>query len=140
MPYKFIISAYGSQISMNPGPLFYSLRTFNLLVEMTLEINMHFCTFYIMLDRQHIDSRKVFEEKTESEENVDKACLSVSEAIPVSEESVPVDEVSLRSSRAGEWSDIQATEARIADVREIAPETGGSLDIPVVTQPVDNGC
>ncbi|XP_030466800.1 uncharacterized protein LOC115685820 isoform X2 [Syzygium oleosum] len=92
------------------------------------------------LQRQHIDSRKVFEEKTESEENVDKACLSVSEAIPVSEESVPVDEVSLRSSRAGEWSDIQATEARIADVREIAPETGGSLDIPVVTQPVDNGC
>lgn len=91
-----------------------------------------------MLDRQHIDSRQVFEEKAESEENVDKACLSVSKAIPVPEESVPVDEVSLRSIRDGEWSDIQATEARIADVREIAPEMGGSLDIPVVSQPVEN--
>ncbi|KAL3715212.1 hypothetical protein ACJRO7_007016 [Eucalyptus globulus] len=93
------------------------------------------------LQRQHSDSRKVFEEEAESEENVDKACLSVSKAIPVSEESVPVDEVSLRSSRDGEWSDIQATEARIADVREIAPETpetGGSFDIPVISQPVDN--
>jgi hypothetical protein len=36
-----------------------------------------------------------------------------------------------------EWSDIQATEARIADVREVAaPETdGSSLDIPVISQP-----
>ncbi|KAI3437515.1 uncharacterized protein J3R85_005281 [Psidium guajava] len=90
------------------------------------------------LQRQHVDSRKVFEEKTETEENVDKACLSVSKAVPVSEESVPVDEVSLRSSRDERWSDIQATESRIADVREIAPVTGGGLDIPVVSQPVDN--
>ena len=89
------------------------------------------------LNRQHIDTKQVFEEKTEScsdignslpltkhvdlsEENVDKACLSVSRAIPVSGEHVVGE---------GEWSDIQATDARIADVREIAP---------VVSQPATN--
>lgn len=76
----------------------------------------------------------MFEEKTESstigdqvpltkdvdlsDENVDKACLSVSRAAP---------------GESGEWSDIQATESRIADVREVASETDrSSLDIPVV--------
>ncbi|GMJ16113.1 hypothetical protein HRI_005280500 [Hibiscus trionum] len=38
-----------------------------------------------------------------------------------------------------EWSDIQATEARIADVREIAPEAeGSSHDISVVSPAIDN--
>lgn len=59
-----------------------------------------------------------------SEENVDKACLSVTKALPEPAES--------------EWSDIQTTEATIADVREVSPDTeGSSLDIPVVTFPVN---
>ncbi|KAL5571338.1 hypothetical protein UlMin_020935 [Ulmus minor] len=109
------------------------------------------------LQRQHIDTKQVFEEKTEScsdigntlpltkhvdlsEENVDKACLSDSRAIPgESVVHMAVDQVNLRPVGDGEWSDIQATEARIADVREIAPQTeASSLDIPVVSQPSTN--
>ncbi|KAH9706039.1 PH domain-containing protein [Citrus sinensis] len=110
------------------------------------------------LQRQQIDTKQVFEEKTESsnmdnslpqtkdvdlsDENVDKACLSVSRAVPEPGESVvhmTVDQVNLQPIGDGEWSDIQATEARIADVREVAPETeGSSLDIPVVSPPVNN--
>lgn len=111
------------------------------------------------LNRQHIDTKQVFEEKTEScsdignslpltkhvdlsNTNVDKACLSDSRAISVSGESVvriSEDQVDLRPVGEGEWSDIQATESRIADVREIAPETEtNSLDIPVVGQPITN--
>lgn len=98
------------------------------------------------IQRQHI---QVFDEKMEScpsnesslltkhvdssDDNVDKACLSDSRAIPVS------GEVNLRPIGDGEWSDIQTTEARIADVREIAAETeGNSLDITVVSQPVSS--
>ena len=101
-----------------------------------------------MLNRQHIDSTQVIE-KTEScsdtkhvdptEENVDKACLSVSRTVPVPAESVvhmATDQVNARPVGDNEWSDIQATEARVADVREVAPETErNSLDIPVVSQP-----
>ncbi|KAG6577073.1 hypothetical protein SDJN03_24647, partial [Cucurbita argyrosperma subsp. sororia] len=73
---------------------------------------------------KHVDS---------SDDNVDKACLSDSRATPVS------GEVNLRSIGDAEWSDIQTTEARIADVREIAAETeGSSLDITVVSQPVSS--
>ncbi|KAF4385911.1 hypothetical protein F8388_010467 [Cannabis sativa] len=111
------------------------------------------------LQRQHIDTKQVFEEKTEScsdigntfpltkhvdlsEENVDKACLSDSKAIPVSGESVvhmAGNQVDLRPVGESEWSDIQATESRIADVREIGPENEtSSLDIPVVSQPINN--
>ncbi|XP_022985304.1 switch-associated protein 70-like [Cucurbita maxima] len=97
------------------------------------------------IQRQHI---QVFEEKESctgsdsslltkhvdsSDGNVDKACLSDSRATPVS------GEVNLRSIGDAEWSDIQTTEARIADVREIAAETeGSSLDITVVSQPVSS--
>ncbi|KAL6140411.1 hypothetical protein ACLB2K_058710 [Fragaria x ananassa] len=109
------------------------------------------------LQREHMD-KQVFEEKSEScsdigntpltkhidlsEENVDKACLSVSRSVPVPGESVvhmSGDQANLRPVGDGEWSDIQATESRIADVREIAPESEtSSLDIPVVSQPVGN--
>ncbi|WVY90509.1 hypothetical protein V8G54_036023 [Vigna mungo] len=103
------------------------------------------------LQRQHIDTTQVFE-KTEScsdtkhvdptEENVDKACLSVSRAMPAPAENVvhmATDQVNIQPVGDNEWSDIQATEARIADVREVAPETdGSSLDIPVVSQPGTN--
>lgn len=70
---------------------------------------------------------------------MDKACLSVSRAIPVPAESVvhmTTDQVHVLPVGDNEWSDIQATEARVADVREVAPETeGNSLDISVVSQP-----
>ncbi|KAK4278940.1 hypothetical protein QN277_016712 [Acacia crassicarpa] len=102
------------------------------------------------LQRQHIDATQVIE-KTEpcsdtkhvdlTEENVDKACLSVSRAIPdpVPAESVvhmATDLMNIRPLGDSEWSDIQAMEARTADVREVELETGGSsLDIPVVSPP-----
>ncbi|KAF1890393.1 hypothetical protein Lal_00013647 [Lupinus albus] len=101
------------------------------------------------LQRQHIDTSQVFE-KTEScsdtkhvdptEENVDKACLSVSREIPA--ESVvhmANNQVNVRPVGDNEWNDIEATEARVADVREVAAETDeSSLDIPVISQPGTN--
>lgn len=71
-----------------------------------------------------------------SEENVDKACLNDStESVARME----VNQLNIRPVGEGGWSDIQATEARIADVREISHETeASSLDIPVVTQLVTN--
>ncbi|XP_073060762.1 uncharacterized protein [Primulina eburnea] len=89
--------------------------------------------------RQQVETRQVFAEKTEScsssgpdlpltkhvdpsQENVDKACLSELKPTPVPAES--------------EWSDIQTTEARIADVKEVALDAEmNSHDIPVVTFP-----
>lgn len=74
-----------------------------------------------------------------AEENVDKACLSVSRAVPVPAESVvhmATDQVNVRPVGDNEWSDIQATEARVADVREVSSEAmENSLDISVVSQP-----
>ncbi|XVF71222.1 hypothetical protein PTKIN_Ptkin12aG0018700 [Pterospermum kingtungense] len=104
------------------------------------------------LQRQQSDTKQIFEEKTESSntsnsppdtkdvdlsENVDKACLSVSRAVPAN----PGESVvhNIQPVGEGEWSDIQATEARIADVREVAPETeGSSLDIPVDSPAISN--
>lgn len=112
----------------------------------------------VLYARQQIDTRQVFE-KTEScsdigdaspltkhvdpsEENVDKACLSVSRAVSNPGENVvhmAEDNANLRPIRDGEWSDIQATEARIADVREVSSETeSSSLDIPVVSRAAGN--
>ncbi|KAJ6773943.1 hypothetical protein OIU79_017394 [Salix purpurea] len=110
------------------------------------------------LQRQHKDTKQVFKEKMEtpnadntlpltkhvdlSDENVDKACLSVSRAVPAVGENVvhmAVDQSNPRPVEDAEWSDIQATESTIADVREVAPEIdGSSLDIPVVRAPVNN--
>ncbi|KAI5589576.1 hypothetical protein POPTR_005G205300v4 [Populus trichocarpa] len=111
------------------------------------------------LQRQHKDTKQVFKEKMEtpnvvdstlpltkhvdlSDENVDKACLSVSRAVPAAGENVvhmAVDQSNPRPVEDAEWSDIQATESTIADVREVAPEIdGSSLDIPVVRAPVNN--
>ncbi|MCE3215235.1 hypothetical protein HAX54_001414, partial [Datura stramonium] len=105
---------------------------------------------------QQVDMNQVFE-KTEScsssisnlpqtkhvdlsEENVDKACLSISRAIdhvpPENVVDLAVDQTNHQPIGHGEWSDIQPTESRIADVREVASETErSSLDIPVVTSP-----
>ncbi|XP_071702725.1 uncharacterized protein [Rutidosis leptorrhynchoides] len=76
-----------------------------------------------------------------SEENVDKACVNDSRNISVSERSLVHPSPSIDQTGPigdGEWNDIEATEARIADVREITPDTeGNSLDIPVFLQPND---
>lgn len=107
------------------------------------------------LQRQQIDTEQVFE-KTEScsdidnthprtkhvdssDENVDKACLSVSKEVPVTEDSGarlsgPPDQSGAHPVDDRQWNDIQPTEPRIADVREVAHEgEGSSLDIPVVS-------
>lgn len=104
--------------------------------------------------RQQVETKQVFAEKSDScadgssipltkhvdqsEENVDKACLSVAKAIPVNGESiVAVDQANLCAVGDSEWSDIQTTESRIADVREVAPTEGSSHDISEVTLPVN---
>ncbi|CAN1229226.1 hypothetical protein LINPERPRIM_LOCUS3100, partial [Linum perenne] len=106
------------------------------------------------LNRQQIDKKQVFEEKTESsdpgshnlpqtkdvdltDENVDKACLSDTRSVPESSENVvTVDQANLRTITDTQWSDIQATESRVADVREIPAESErSSHDIPVVSTP-----
>lgn len=84
---------------------------------------------------KHVDS---------SGENVDKACLSISRAIRVSGESVihiSEDQATTRPVQESEWSDIQATEATIADVREVGPPQAeaGSLDISVVNDTQEQG-
>eukprot|EP00262_Sarcandra_glabra_P013815 TRINITY_DN389_c1_g1_i1.p1 TRINITY_DN389_c1_g1~~TRINITY_DN389_c1_g1_i1.p1 ORF type:complete len:543 (-),score=122.81 TRINITY_DN389_c1_g1_i1:86-1594(-) len=111
------------------------------------------------VQRQQSNTKQVFEEKAEacsgsdntlpltkhvdlSEDNVDKACLSVSRSIPLSGDGtvrLAVGDVELHSIGEGEWNDFQGTDATIADVREIPPEAEpSSLDIPVVSLPVDD--
>jgi len=112
------------------------------------------------LQRQQLETKQVFEEKTEStngdtslpmtketEKDVDKACLSVSRTASVPGENVvhmSEDQVVNAQPPVGEneWNDIQATEARVSDVREIPTETerdrSNSLDITVVTPDESN--
>lgn len=111
----------------------------------------------MQLQRQQIDTKQVFEKAEtrsdmedtrlltkhvdSSDENVDKACLSVSKAVPVTEDgAVRISEVgqgNVHPISDGQWNDIQATESRIADVREVAPDLEGrSLDISVVSTPL----
>ncbi|KAK8717722.1 hypothetical protein V6N13_044980 [Hibiscus sabdariffa] len=109
------------------------------------------------LQREQSETKQIFEEKTESSntsnsapdtkdvdlsENIDKACLSVSITASVPSESIvhmAVDQVNIQPVGDGEWSDIQATEARIADVREISLEAeGSSHDISVVNLAINN--
>lgn len=107
-------------------------------------------------DRQQIDTKQVFEKAETSSDmedtrpltkhvdsSDDKACLSVSKTVPVTEDSA----VGLSDAEQGndhpigdgQWNDIQATESRIADVREVAPDIQGrSLDIPVVNSPLND--
>lgn len=83
----------------------------------------------------------------ETEKNVDKACLSISRtaSIPGEESVVHMSEEQVVNAQPpvgeNEWNDIQATEARVSDVREISTETErdrrNSLDIPVVTHEPD---
>lgn len=76
------------------------------------------------LQTKHVDS---------AEENIDKACLSVSEVDQGNSNS----STSIVPTSNDQWNDIQATEATMSDVREVAPDgERSSLDIPVVTSPV----
>jgi hypothetical protein len=112
------------------------------------------------LQRQQLETKQVFEEKTEStngetslpmtketEKDVDKACLSISRTASIPGENVvhmSEDQVVNAQPPVGEneWNDIQATEARVSDVREIPTETerdrSNSLDITVVTPDESN--
>nr|CAB3498807.1 unnamed protein product [Digitaria exilis] len=75
-----------------------------------------------------------------SDDDVDKACVSDSRSVLVSNDStevqLAVDGVDIRPIGDAEWGSFQQSEAMIADVREVSPEAdGGSLDIPVVNPP-----
>ncbi|XP_021724574.1 switch-associated protein 70-like isoform X1 [Chenopodium quinoa] len=110
-------------------------------------------------DRQQIDTKQVFEKAEtrsdmedtrpltkhvdSSDENVDKACLSVSKTVPVAEDGavclLEADQGNEHPIGDGQWNDIQATESRIADVREVAPDSEGrSLDISVASSPLND--
>ncbi|CAN6287310.1 unnamed protein product [Urochloa humidicola] len=75
-----------------------------------------------------------------SDDDVDKACVSDSRSVLVSNDStevqLAVDGVDIRPIGDADWGSFQQSEALIADVREVSAETeGGSLDIPVVNPP-----
>ncbi|KAL5218080.1 hypothetical protein ABZP36_018764 [Zizania latifolia] len=76
-----------------------------------------------------------------SDDDVDKACVSDSRSVLVSSDStevqLAVDGVDIRPiGDDAEWGSFQPSEALIADVREVSPESeGSSLDIPVVNPP-----
>lgn len=102
------------------------------------------------VQRLQSSTKQVLEEKPEScsgfnkdtqpmtkhmdlDDDVDKACLNDSKLVQVSGDSMQLtaNGVEIRT-----ISDIQSSDARVADVREIPPESeGGSVDIPVVSVP-----
>ncbi|PKA61942.1 hypothetical protein AXF42_Ash019148 [Apostasia shenzhenica] len=105
------------------------------------------------VQRQQSSTKQVLEENPEScsgftdtqpmtkhvnlEDDVDKACLNDSKLVQVSSNSVQltVDGVDIRTVGVAGWSDIQSSDARVADVREISTEAlRSSLDIPVVQE------
>ncbi|KAG9439489.1 hypothetical protein H6P81_019654 [Aristolochia fimbriata] len=84
------------------------------------ELLAYINVLHAQAQRQQNAGKQIFEEKAEScsDENVDKACLSVSRSVPLSEDGA-VDKIE-------------------ADVKEISLEAErSSLDIPVVSPPVD---
>ncbi|KAF8051047.1 hypothetical protein N665_1812s0004 [Sinapis alba] len=116
--------------------------------ELVVYVNM----LQTQLQRQQVETKQVFEEKTEStngetslsttketEKDVDKACLSVSRTASMPGENVvhmSEDQVVNGQAPVGEqeWNDIQATEAGVSDVREIPEgDRSSSLDIAVVS-------
>lgn len=109
------------------------------------------------LQRQQSTTKQVLEEKLEScsgfnedtqpmtkhmdlDDDVDKACLNDSELVraPGSREQLAVDGVEIHAvGDDHQWSDIRSSDAGVADVRDISPESeGNSLDIPVVSPAV----
>ncbi|GMH11947.1 hypothetical protein Nepgr_013788 [Nepenthes gracilis] len=103
----------------------------------------------VQLQRQQIDTKQVLQERTEScsdnrndltiTKHVNPADENMNKAGP-GQAAMAVDEGSIRSIGDDQWNDIQATETRIAEVREIATESEvSSSDIPVGAQPEQVG-
>lgn len=75
-----------------------------------------------------------------SKDGMDEACLNDSGLVSVSIDSVvqlAEGGVEIHSIGDAEWCGFRSTDARIADVREISLEAGGSLAIFVVNPTVD---
>ncbi|KAI5012539.1 hypothetical protein ZWY2020_024805 [Hordeum vulgare] len=99
------------------------------------------------IQRQEASTKLICEERSElcssskhmdmDNDNVDKACLSDTDLIPVAENIVELDDegVDIRTIGDTEWENPHSSE--VSDVREVSTEAEeNSLDIPVDSQPV----
>ncbi|XP_048556661.1 differentially expressed in FDCP 6 homolog isoform X2 [Triticum urartu] len=99
------------------------------------------------IQRQETSTKQICEERSElcstskhmdmDEDNVDKACLSDTDLIPIAENIVELDDegVDIRTIGDTEWENPHSSE--VSDVREVTTEAEeNSLDIPVDSQPV----
>lgn len=100
------------------------------------------------IQRQETSTKQVCEERSElcstsskhmdmEDDNVDKACLSDKDPIPITENIVELDDEGVDICTIGdtEWENPHSSE--VSDVREVITEPeGNSLDIPVDSQPV----
>jgi len=100
------------------------------------------------IQRQETSTKQVCEERSElcstsskhmemDDDNVDKACLSDTDPIPIAENIVELDDegVDIRTIGDTEWVNSHSSE--VSDVREVTTEPEeNSLDIPVDSQPV----
>uniref|UniRef100_A0A0D9WVB3 PH domain-containing protein n=1 Tax=Leersia perrieri TaxID=77586 RepID=A0A0D9WVB3_9ORYZ len=98
--------------------------------------------------RQDTSTKQVCEERSElcstsskhvdmEDDNVDKACLSDKDPIPITENIVDLDDdgVDIPTIGVTEWNNPHSSE--VSDVREVTTESDdNSLDIPVDSQPV----
>ncbi|KAF0905580.1 hypothetical protein E2562_007374 [Oryza meyeriana var. granulata] len=97
--------------------------------------------------RQDTSTKQVCEERSElcstskhidmEDDNVDKACLSDAEPIPITENIVDLDDdgVDIPTIGVTEWNNPHSSE--VSDVREVTTESeDNSLDIPVDNQPI----
>ncbi|KAG6537933.1 switch-associated protein 70-like [Zingiber officinale] len=96
------------------------------------------------VDRFQSNPKQICDERSEScsvTDDVDKACLSDSGSVPVSDGTavqLAEDGVEIHSIGDVEWASFRSSNARIADVREISPENEeSSLDITVVSSTAD---
>ncbi|KAM3366462.1 hypothetical protein ACQJBY_015712 [Aegilops geniculata] len=101
------------------------------------------------IQRQETSTKQICEERSElcstskhmdmDDDNVDKACLSDTDLIPIAENIVELDDegVDIRTIGDTEWENPHSSE--VSDVREVTTEAEeNSLDIPVDSQPVAN--
>ncbi|KAG6533610.1 hypothetical protein ZIOFF_007485 [Zingiber officinale] len=96
------------------------------------------------VDRFQSNPKQICDERSEScsvTDDVDKACLSDSGSVPVSDGTavqLAEDGVEIHSIGDVEWASFRSSNGRIADVREISPENEeSSLDITVVSSTAD---
>ncbi|XP_010228409.1 uncharacterized protein LOC100826067 isoform X2 [Brachypodium distachyon] len=104
-------------------------------------------TLRSQIQRQETNTKQVREERSDlcstskhmdmEDDNVDKACLSDTDLIPITENIVDLDDegVDIRTIGDTEWENPHSSE--VSDVREVTTEPEeSSLDIPVDSQPV----